>query len=72
MPNGAVVCFNIDGIHVLDKITKLPVLSCGYNALIDYRYDNSDLVMNTGDLMNKSRLVFQTKLVCISSSSSSF
>jgi len=61
LPNGAVICFNLDGIHVVDRITKLPVLSCGYNALIDYRYDSGDFVMNTGDLMNKSRLVLQTK-----------
>jgi len=61
LPNGAVLCFNLDGVHVVDRMTKLPVLSCGYNALIDYRYDSGDLVMNTGDLMNKSRLVLHTK-----------
>lgn len=55
------MCFNVNGIHVLDRVTKLPVLSCGFNALIDYRYDNSEFVMNTGDLMNKSRLVVTTK-----------
>jgi len=61
LPNGAVICFNINGIHVLDRITKLPVLSCGYNALIEYRYDNTEFVMHTGDLQNKSRLVFHSK-----------
>ena len=39
------------------------MLSCGYNALIDYRYDTTEFVMNTGDLMNKTRLVLTTKEV---------
>jgi len=61
LPNGCVVCFNINGIHILDRVTKLPVVSCGYNALIEYRYDATEFVMHTGDLMNKSRIVFHTK-----------
>jgi len=61
LPNGGVMAIGLKGISIYDRSTKAPLLSTSFDSIVNFRFDESEFVMKTGDLMNKSMLRLQTK-----------
>lgn len=57
---GGLLCVDGVGIRVLDWATRNLVISYGYDEIVNFRYDDNEFVMRTGDLMQKRIVRCQT------------
>ena len=61
LPNGGLLAVGPKGLSIYDKTTRLPLLSCTFDTIVNFRFDDTEFVMKTGDLMTKAMLRLQTK-----------
>ncbi|KAJ3328010.1 Unconventional myosin-XV [Gonapodya sp. JEL0774] len=58
--NGGMLCVDAEGVKVLKTETREVVANYGYDEIINFRYDENEFVMRTGDMMQKRVIRFQT------------
>ena len=59
--NGGILNINESGIRVLDATTHVELMQTPYDSIVNFRYDESEFILKTGDLMSKSMVRFYTK-----------
>jgi len=58
--NGGILCIGSKSLIVLDKVTRQTLLTTTFDSIVNFRYDDSEFVMKTGDLMTKAMIRFET------------
>lgn len=61
LPNGGILAVGTKGLIILDRVTRATLLTCTFDTIVNFRFDDSEFVMKTGDLMTKAMLRLQTK-----------
>jgi len=59
-PQGGLLTVNFKEISLLDRRTRLVLMTTAYDTIVNFRFDDGEFVMKTGDLMTKNVIRFQT------------
>ena len=58
---GCLLAVGPGGLIMMDRNSRAVILTSSYDTVVNFRFDESELVMKLGDLMTKSMLQLQTK-----------
>lgn len=61
LPNGGILCINYQGIKIMDPLTRIIAMSFSYDTVVNFRYDDVEFVIKTGDLMTKQMMRLATR-----------
>jgi len=59
-PNGGLLVVNFKEISLIDRKTRMVLMLTNYDTIVNFRFDDGEFVMKTGDLMTKNMVSFQT------------
>lgn len=60
VPHGGLLAIGPKACMILDRVTRVTLATWAYDSIVNFRFDEAEFVMKTGDLMNKAMLSMHT------------
>jgi myosin-15 len=60
LATGGYLCVSVDGVKIVDKLTRTPSITSGFEEIVSCQYDDSEFSIKLGDLLSSNAIRFVT------------